>query len=292
MTVAHPELQSVSKAALASFVEVVQSDTSASVLPHLLAAVQQVTLLVTALGLAMLQAYVDIRVRQAKAKRRCCDVCAQPMEWNASSSWRHGTEFGDVVVHDVYAYCRRCHRSARPLHGWLGTSAQRWSLELEHKVVDLAVDESCGKAVSKLQRQHPGTEVGRTSALRMLHKHGAAAREFVIDKMGRALADAAKEGQRGGVFELEVEFDGGMVPVATLEPIAVPEATEPERTKVRGLPRRHKNCRWEEVKLGVVQVPGQVDGRLYTVRPTAELDESFNDLVALAHLKGWTEQTQ
>lgn len=126
----------------------------------------------------------------------------------------------------------------------------------------------------------------------MLHKHGAAAREFVIDKMAGALADAAKDGQRSGIVELEVEFDGGMVPVATLEPIAVPEGKEPERTKVRGLPKRRKNCRWEEVKLGLVQVPGQVDGRLYTVRPTAELEEAFNDLLALACMKGWSEQTQ
>jgi len=292
VTASHPALESTSNVALASFVHLVHDDTSATVLPNLLVAVQQVTLLVTTLALAMLQAYVDIRLRQAKAKRRCCERCREPMEWNASSTWRHGTQFGDVLVHDVYAYCRRCQQSARPLHGWLGTSAERWSLELEHKVVDFAVDESCAKAVSKLERQHPGTEVGRTSALRMLHKHGAAAREFVIDKMAGALADAAKEGQRSGVVELEVEFDGGMVPVATLEPIAVPEGKEPERTKVRGLPKRHKNCRWEEVKLGLVQVPGQVDGRLYTVRPTAELEEAFNDLLGLACMKGWSEQTQ
>jgi len=292
VTVPQPLLESASRAALASFVQVVEDDTSAMVLPNLLIAVQQVTLLVTALGLAMLQAYVDIRLRQAKAKRRLCDGCAEPMEWNAGSAWRHGTQFGDVLVRDAYAYCRRCHQSARPLHGWLGTSSERWSLELEHKVVDLAVDESCAKAVSKLERQHPGTEVGRTSALRMLHKHGASAREFVVDKVSHALADAAKEGQRSGVVELEVEFDGGMIPVATLEPIAVPQGQEPERTKVRGLPKRHKNCRWEEVKLGLVQVPGQVDGRLYTVRPTAELEEAFNDLLALACMKGWTEQTQ
>jgi hypothetical protein len=288
----HPVLESTSNTALASFIQAVEDDTSATVLPNLLIAVQQVTLLVTALGLAMLQAYVDTRLRQAKAKRRLCDGCAEPMEWNAASIWRHGTQFGDVLVNDVYAYCRHCHQSARPLHGWLGTNAERWSLELEHKVVDLAVDESCAKAVSKLERQHPGTEVGRTSALRMLHKHGAAARDFVVDKMAGALADAANEGPRSGIVELEVEFDGGMIPVATLEPIIVPKGQKPERTKVRGLKKRHKRCRWEEVKLGLVQVPGQVEGRLYTVRPTAELDESFDDLLALACLKGWTEQTR
>ena len=91
--------------------------------------------------------------------------------------------------------------------------------------------------------------------------------------------------------ELEVEYDGGMIPVATLEPIPVPEGQEPELTPVRGLPNRRKDCRWEEAKLGLVQVPGEVEGRLYTVRPTAELEEAFDDLLGLACLKGWSEQT-
>ena len=56
-------------------------------------------------------------------------------------------------------------------------------MALEEKVVDLASDESCGKAVAKLARQHPGADVGRTSALRMLHRHGASACEFIEEKL-------------------------------------------------------------------------------------------------------------
>jgi hypothetical protein len=91
--------------------------------------------------------------------------------------------------------------------------------------------------------------------------------------------------------ELEVEYDGGMVPVATLEPIPVQEGQPVETTPVRGLPKRRKQCRWEEVKVGLVQVPGQIT-RLYSVRPTHELDEAFEDLLALACLKDWTEDTR
>jgi hypothetical protein len=83
-----------------------------------------------------------------------------------------------------------------------------------------------------------------------------------------------------------------MTPVATLEPIPVPEGQAAELTPVRQLPKRQKKCRWEEAKLGLVQAPGEVEGRLSTVRPTAELDEAFEDLFALACLKGWCEQTQ
>jgi hypothetical protein len=126
----------------------------------------------------------------------------------------------------------------------------------------------------------------------MLHHHGACAREFVAEKLATALTTAAKEGRHTGVAELEVEYDGGMIPVATLEAIPTPAGQEPELTPVRKLPKRRKNCRWEEAKLGLVQVPGEVEGRLYSVRPTTELDQAFQDLFALACLKGWSEQTQ
>jgi hypothetical protein len=291
-TMTLPALKPLLDATLASFAELVEQDAAATVLPNLLDAVQEIGKFAVALGLGMIQTYADVRLKQATASHRVCS-CGKAMEWHATTEWRHGTQFGDVRVRDAYAYCRCCHESARPLHGWFGTGVERWSLAFEEKVVDLASDESCGKAVAKLARQHPGAEVGRTSALRMLHEHGANARSFVAEKLAGALAEAAKEGRRaGGVIELEAEFDGGMIPVATLEPIPTPEGQEPERTKVRGLLKRRKDCRWEEAKLGLVQVPGQAEGRLYSVRPTAELDGSFEDLLALACMKGWTEQTQ
>ena len=81
-----------------------------------------------------------------------------------------------------------------------------------------------------------------------------------------------------------------MIPVATLESVPAEEGQEPERSPVRKLPKRRKKCRWEEVKAGLVQKPGETS-RLYTLRPTRDLDASFDDLFALAGLKGWTERT-
>jgi hypothetical protein len=286
-----PALQPLLEHTVAAFAQLVEQDPRAHVWANLLDTVRAIVAFVAALGLALIQTYVDVRFRQTKATHRTCS-CGEPMEWLANSAWPHGTPFGEVQVRDAYAYCRTCHKSARPLHGWLGTGVERFSLELEEQVVDLAADESCGKAVAKLARQHPGVEVERTSALRILLRHGARARAFVAQKLAGALQAAATEGQRTGATEIEVEFDGGMIPVATLEPIPPVAGQAPERTAVRGLLKRRKDCRWEEAKLGLVQIPGEVDGRLYTVRPTAELDESFADLLALACLKGWTETTQ
>jgi hypothetical protein len=211
-----PALKPLLDATLTSFAALVEQGAAATVLPNLLDAVQEVGKFVAELGLGMIQTYANVRLKQATATRQVCS-CGKAMEWHATSEWRHGIQFGDVRVKDAYAYCRSCHESARPLHGWIGTGVERWSLAFEEKVVDLASDESCGKAVAKLARQHPGAEVGRTSALRMLHEHGANARGFVAEKLAGALAEAAKEGRRaGGAIELEVEFDGGMIAVDTL----------------------------------------------------------------------------
>jgi len=286
-----PALQPLVDEAVAAFARLLETDEQAAVFPNLLDTQQAVADFTAQLGLRMLQAYADVRFKQSKAAPRQCS-CGRPMQWHAATDWQHGTRFGNIAVKDAYAYCRSCHSSARPLHGWLGTETERWSLDVEEKVVDLASDESCQRAVDKLKRHHPGVEVSRSTALTMLHRNGEQARQFVADKLAGALARAAQEGKHAGIAELEVEYDGGMIPVATLEPIETPAGKEPELTPVRKLPKRRKNCRWEEAKLGLVQVPGEVQGRLYTVRPTNELDEAFRDLLALACLKDWSEQTE
>ncbi len=97
--------------------------------------------------------------------------------------------------------------------------------------------------------------------------------------------------ETNGAVELEVEYDGGMIPVATLQPIENTDGIEVKKTPIRGLPKRKKDCHWEEVKVGLVQVPGE-QNRLYSVRPTAELEEAFKDLLSLAYLKKWTNETK
>jgi hypothetical protein len=287
----HP-LQTILDAAVDLFKELVAADVEAQTFVNLLSTTEQVVDFSREIGQRMLQTYVDVRLAQVRAKRLPCPCGAGPLEWHAKSTWQHGTPFGDIVVEDIYAYCRTCCQSARPLHGRLGTDAQRWSLVVEEEVVDLATDESCQRAVDKLVRLRPGVQMGRTTALHLLHKHGEQGLDFIAEKLNQALEQTAQEGRREGVLELEVEYDGGMIPVATLKPVETPVGQEPERTPVRGLPKRRKDCHWEEAKLGLVQIPGEVEGRLYTVRPTTLLGQVMRDLLALAALKGWTEQTE
>ena len=217
-------------------------------------------------------------------------------ERHRRSDWERHTPWGPIEIKDDgYYLCRHCTgtgTSARPLHWYLGTDRETWSLLRQEAAVDLATDESCQGAVDKLARHHPGVAMHRSTALRLLHHHGEQARAFVADKLKAALSDAAQEGQRRQTaVELEVEYDGGMIPVATLEPMPVEPGQEAETTPVRGAPKKRKTCRWEEVKVGLAQKPGEAS-RIYSVRPTGELDEAFRDLLAIACLQGWGEHTE
>lgn len=287
-----PEFEFSAEELLRRYCDFLEADNECVSVPDFLSAEEQVVDFVYTLGLEMLQTYADVRTAQAKADRQPCRCGDQPPV-HRTTTWKRETLFGPVSVSDPYLYCRRCHGSQRPLHAYLGTDRESWSLVVQEAAVDLASDESCGKAVAKLERHHPGVEMGRTTALRMLHEHGKQARAFIDDKLSEARESAALPPalRPKGVEELEVQFDGGMIPVATLEPIEVPEGEEPELTPVRRLPKRRRACRWEEAKVGLVQKPGEVD-RLYSVQPTSGLEQSFDDLFALACIKGWDELTE
>jgi len=287
-----PEVNAIIQQLRMQFRAWISEDKSRSELPDLLCAEELVTGLVRDAGRGMLQDFIDVRAEQALELREPCK-CGQRKEVLRNTIWLRKTLLGTVQVRDSYTYCRLCHESEKPLQASLGTDRETWSLPAQEAAVDLATDESCEKAVAKLARHHPGVVMGRTTALRLLHVHGGRARKFVDAKLFAARKAAAMPSARqvAAAEELEVEFDGGMIPVATLEPIAIEEGKEPERTPVRGLLKRHKNCRWAEVKAGLVQKPGEVD-RLYSLRPTAGLDAAFDDLFGLAVMKGWTEKTQ
>jgi hypothetical protein len=287
-----PDVNAIVKQLRERFRAWVTGDETRAELPDLLSAEELVTGLVRDAGLGMLQDFVDVRAEQALEHREPCK-CGRRKEVLRSPSWPRKTLLGTVHVRDAYTYCRTCQESEKPLQAWLGTDRETWSLLAQEAAVDLATDESCEKAVAKLARHHPGVEMGRTTALRLLHEHGGHARKFVDTKLSTARKAAERPSTRQDAIaeELEVEFDGGMIPVATLEPIAIEEGKEPARTPVRGLLKRRKVCRWEEVKAGLVQKPGEVD-RLYSLRPTAGLDAAFGDLFGLAVMKGWTKRTQ
>jgi hypothetical protein len=287
-----PVLRSARFSVLEQFKAFLDADLEATQLADVLAAEEAIGAFSRELARALLTQFVTVRSAQVRQQPPTCE-CGHLMTVHRMTSWPHNTLFGVVQVPDPYFYCRDCRASARPLHRVLGTQREMHSMGLQEATVDLVTDESCGSAVDKLERHHPGVHLDRTAALRLLHSHGQAAREFIdvhlAQAQQRVVAPVVEQPE--GVAEMEVEFDGGMIPVGTFEPAPIPEGGEPELTKVRKLPKKKRKTYWEETKLGLVQIPGQVD-RLYCVRPTAGLDEAFEDLFSLACLSGWTPRTK
>ena len=276
------------EAARQVFVKAVREDVSAETFTDLVAVEQALRGASQEFGRELLQAFCDERLEQAKQpeQRPVCER-GHRMELNRNSSWTRDSLFGSVQVSDVYAYCRVCGESARPLHAFLGTDFERWSLDAQEVAVDLCADESCERAMHKFGRLFPGVEMDRSTARHFLNMHGERARAFIEEKLRRVAAEGSAT---SCALEIEVEVDGGMVPVATLEDIEIEPGQEPERTPVRGLIKRKKNCRYEEVRLGVIQL-AQGGPRLYAVRPNFELDDLFHDVFALARELGLTERT-
>ena len=234
-----PAFASISSGILSRFDALLAAEGAAEVFPELLAAQESITCFVRELGLTLLQRYVDVCAKQALANRAPCN-CGQLREVLKRQSWAHNTLLGSIMVPDPYTYCRVCHDKERPAQALLGTDGETWSLPTQEAAVDLAADEPCGKAVAKLARHHPGVEMGRTTALRLLHQHGVLARVFIDGKLAAARAEAqfGVPPQHPAV-ELEAEFDASMIPVATLEAVEPPEGEEPKRTPEDRRNKRH-----------------------------------------------------
>ena len=285
------EFETIAKTLREHFRALLEEDVGRSRVPDLLTVQEGVLVFIRELGLSLIQKFVDVRAEQAMDARKPCS-CGRPMEILQRGSWTHETLLGPVQVTDPYTYCRVCHERERPVYAWLGTGPEDWSLPVQEAAVDLAADESCGKAVAKLARHHPGVRMGRATARRMLHRHGARARRFIAGKLAAAVARSGRgESPAPPVPELEAEYDAGMIPVATLAPLPDPLPPDVKRTPARRIPVRKKIRRWEEAKVSLVQKPG-TNERLYAMRPTGELDEAFEDLRGLACLMGRTPDTQ
>jgi hypothetical protein len=290
-----PEFTGIARELCGLWREALEADMDGTELADVLSVEEVVVAFTRELARTMLQQFVDVRQAQATSQAPLCG-CGNERSAHRITRWQRQTMVGPIVVSDPYLYCRDCRQSARPLHERLGTSRETWSLMVQEAAVDLATDESCEKATAKLERHHPGVSMERTTALRLLHEHGSRAREFIDDKLAHAATwleepTACSRADVPRAEELEVEFDGGMIPVATFQAIETKAGEEPERTPIRGLLKRRKACAWQEVKVGLAQKPGEI-ARLYSLRPTAELDRAFDDLRALASMKGLGKETQ
>lgn len=115
---------------------------------------------------------------------------------------------GRHSVDGLALQCAACGRTWRPVHEMLGVDGQYHSTVLfERFSSDFLLDKGSPAAARRL-KEHHGIDVGRTTVLQHAEQRGAEAREFVEQKLQRALEDSdARRAQPLRVAEVFVQMD-------------------------------------------------------------------------------------
>lgn len=285
-------MQKEIKEAAENFIDVIKSRFKDDTKGNKFKGIQEVEELMSELtqfiGNKGLQAFTNVKIDELKINDFHCKICNRKLKKHRKSELDYQTTFGGINIdYDVYLYCEKCMTSIRPLHSALGMNREKISLSFQKTIVNFGIDESGQKSAEKIKYNYPQVKIDRTKVIRVLHHHGELARKFILNKLDKEFKKSNLDDKTKFALELEVEYDGGMIPVGELQ-----NSNSNEFTSVRKLPKRNKKCYWKEVKIGLVQgVNDKKEDRLYSIRFMNELTESFDDLLALAHMQDWNETT-
>lgn len=91
------------------------------------------------------------------------------------------TVFGVIGVSSPYLWNRSTRQSARPVKAGLGLQHRKQSPALQRALTDFGAEESFAQADRRLQ-EHYGFAVGRTTVLRVVHKHARGSESYVAQR--------------------------------------------------------------------------------------------------------------
>ena len=193
--------------------------------------------------------------------------------------------FGRIEVQAPYLRCPRDHSSHRPFQGLTGLKCRGKSSVLQRALTDFGAEKSFQRASEQL-KEHYGVDLHRSSVREVVEQQAGRAAGFV-DREGReALAGYERRGNtRPGEPWLIVESDGCMIRTGELGP-----ALEGGVTPGRGRPRRRRRTQWREVRLSVVEKPGNGERRYAAaLGPPERVGEQ---VLVLVLLSGYGENTR
>ena len=122
-------LGSLLEESLTRIADQITHDPDGNQFPDILTVEEWTDELMRCLGQGIMGLFIDIRSRQARQMPMKCTQCGKSMQRHRSSAWSRQTLWGEIRVQDDgYYYCRDCGKSARPLHNYLGTERETWSL--------------------------------------------------------------------------------------------------------------------------------------------------------------------
>ena len=181
--------------------------------------------------------------------------------------------------------CPRDHSSHRPFQRLTGLKCRGKSLVLQRALTDFGAEKSFQRASEQL-KEHYGVDLHRSSVRAVVGQQAGRAAGFVDRERREALAGYGRRGNfRLGEPWLIVESDGCMIRTGELGP-----ALEGGVTPGRGRPRRRRRTQWREVRLSVVEKPGNGERRYAAaLGPPERVGEQ---MLALALLSGYGENTR
>lgn len=245
---------------------------------------QQMRVFTRRLGLELMQVWASGKATQAREQATYC-CCGRRRQVRERKRIWWLTAFGRVEVVERYLACPQGHGYDRPFQRLSGVGCRSKSAALQRVLTDFGAEKSFAQASEQL-REHYGVHLDRSSVRQVVQKQAQRAEQFVAARHRSAVKSyQSRPGHWPGEEWLIVQSDGSMIRTGSLEP--APEGGESPK---RHLPKRRRQTEWREVRLSVVERPG--DGqRVYgaVMGSPARVGEQ---MFALATLMGWGDRTQ
>lgn len=175
-------------------------------------------------------------------------------------------------------------RRVRPLAETFGLRGGGRTVTVERALVAFGCDKAYARAAADFE-EHYGIEIGRTSLLRVVERHGERAEQWLEEHWATEVAAYdLPPAKRAAADVLFAQLDGGMVPTGEFTTARQAGRTDvPPDTVVR--PRE-----WKEVRVGLAYTPGSIDPT-YVAR-IGDYEEVGDELFAAAVCEGLGPDTQ
>lgn len=211
---------------------------------------QEVRQFTRQMGQRSLQVWAEVKAKQAKEQARFC-FCGQrrglhqlkPLWWLSS--------YGRVELEVPRLRCPQGHGWDQPFQRLTGLENRGKSRALQRALTDFGAEKSFAQASQQLW-EHYGVELGPSSVRQVVREQAARAEALTQDEQQGAIRRyGAQQHRPEGKPWLVVESDGSMVRTGALAPD--PEGgVSPKRRQ----PKKRRQTQWREVRLSVVQTPG------------------------------------
>jgi hypothetical protein len=212
---------------------------------------QEVRQFTRQLGQGSLQVWAEVKAEQAQDQARFCS-CGQRRHIHKLKPFWWLSTFGRVELEVPQLRCPQGHGGDQPFQRLTGLECRGKSAALQRVLTDFGAEKSFAQA-SKQLWEHYGVELGPSSVRQVVREQAQRAEELVRTEHQEAIQSyAGQQHPPDGEPWLVVESDGSMVRIGELAPD--PEGgVSPKRHRSK----RRRQTQWREVRLSVVQVPGE-----------------------------------